>query len=617
MFKNIAKSKIGIVLAILFGLSLFFMRQSSTISGIFNSDNIVAKVGDTPITTSKFVRTLDMNIQQFNRMLDKNLSSEEIRNYQIHNLALNALINDAVFENEFDKLNFILDERIIAEKTKEMIPQLYDDNNNLDEEYLEQFLSQQRLAIEDIVQIVNYDTRNKFFNDSLLDVKYPANFSQKIQLYNNHNREIEYLKIPINLININNQVQKDKNSIDKILLEFYENNINNYMIPEKRDVEYIQINYENYKDNFIPTENEIYNYYTNNNSLFLENEKRSFLQFNFKNYSEAESIQNYIINIPTFDEILLYANKNNIKYNIFDNLTKDEILEEIANSLFSLNINQQSPIIKSPLGSHIVVLKSIKPKKQLTLDETKNKIIKTISSNNAKNYLIDLESEISEDILNGANIADIADKNGLKLLFIKELTKESNDFDIKEKDKILIYNLINESFQANLDYTSDIINLDDNSFFIFKVTQIHDSKPENLNNIKDIVNKDWERYQKIKKIENIIVSDNKNINLINKLKNQYSLESKKLIINSSNNFLPGKLISNIFSNDINTLTYIIDDNNLHLSKIDKIDFNHNLIEKIDDTPLINEFRNNLYEEFLKSVKISTNDRLINTILNSY
>ena len=138
--RNFRKSWIGIVLVFLFGLSLFFWRQGSNFSNILNSDNIVANVGNTTISTSKFKRTLDINVNQFSQILNKDLKSEEIINYQIHNLALSALINDAIFENEFNKINFKLDETIIAEKTKEMIPQLYNENNQLNEDYLHQFL---------------------------------------------------------------------------------------------------------------------------------------------------------------------------------------------------------------------------------------------------------------------------------------------------------------------------------------------------------------------------------------------------------------------------------------------------------------------------------------------
>ena len=102
MLRNITKSKIGIVLAVLFAISLFFMRGGKRYSNLFDSDNVVAKVSGTPISTTKFNRTLQMNINQFNQILGKSMSSEEIKTFQIDSLALGALINDAVFENEFD-----------------------------------------------------------------------------------------------------------------------------------------------------------------------------------------------------------------------------------------------------------------------------------------------------------------------------------------------------------------------------------------------------------------------------------------------------------------------------------------------------------------------------------
>ena len=128
MFRYIGKSKIGIVLAILFGISLFFFRGGSRYSNIFNSDNFVADVSGTKISTTRFNRTLQLNINQFNQMLGKQMSSEEVKSLQIESLALGALINDAVFENEFDNRDFKIDESVIAIETKRRLPELYDGN---------------------------------------------------------------------------------------------------------------------------------------------------------------------------------------------------------------------------------------------------------------------------------------------------------------------------------------------------------------------------------------------------------------------------------------------------------------------------------------------------------
>ena len=239
MFRKLGKSKIAFVLAILFGISLFFFRGGSRYSNLLNSDNIIANVSNTSISTTKFNRTLQMNINNFSQMIGQRISKEQIIGFQIHSLALGALINDAVFENEFDNQDFKIDETVIAKKTKERLPSIYDENNKLNKESLNKFLLDQNLKIEDIVQIIDYETRNQFFNDAFFNISYPKNYSNKIYNYENHKRKINKIVIPLNKINIDKKIESLSNDLKKIINEFYENNLDNYMSLEKRDVDYL------------------------------------------------------------------------------------------------------------------------------------------------------------------------------------------------------------------------------------------------------------------------------------------------------------------------------------------------------------------------------------------
>ena len=99
-FRN---SWIGIGLAILFGASLFFFRGQARYSNLFNSDNFVADISGTPISTTKFMRSMDMNINQFSQMIGDKLTGDQIRSFQVHQIALQYLVNNAIFENEYDK----------------------------------------------------------------------------------------------------------------------------------------------------------------------------------------------------------------------------------------------------------------------------------------------------------------------------------------------------------------------------------------------------------------------------------------------------------------------------------------------------------------------------------
>ena len=112
MFRKLGKSKIAFVLAILFGISLFFFRGGSRYSNLLNSDNIIANVSNTSISTTKFNRTMQMNINQFSQILNKELTGDEIRAFQIHSLSLNSLINNAVFEDEFNNNKYIIGVKI-------------------------------------------------------------------------------------------------------------------------------------------------------------------------------------------------------------------------------------------------------------------------------------------------------------------------------------------------------------------------------------------------------------------------------------------------------------------------------------------------------------------------
>ena len=82
-------------------------------------------------------------------MFGKPLTSEEIQAFQIHSMALGQLVNNAVFENEFDKQQFIVDETVVASETKKRFPNLYDKNNKLNEkefffDYLKKEIKEKR-----------------------------------------------------------------------------------------------------------------------------------------------------------------------------------------------------------------------------------------------------------------------------------------------------------------------------------------------------------------------------------------------------------------------------------------------------------------------------------------
>jgi len=385
MFRSLGKSKIAFVLAILFGISLFFFRGGSRYSNLFNSDNIIASVSGTPISTTKFIRVLQLNINNYNQMLGKELSKDEIKAFQLHAMSLGNLINNAVFENEFENKNFIIDDTVVAKKTKERLPNIYSKNNQLNELALNSFLKKQNLKIDDLVNIINFETRARVFDNLFFDTSYPNYFNQKISLYDNHNRKVNLITIGLDDFKLGNLKKLNMKKDNQEIIEFYKKNLDDYMSRETRDVSYILIDKKKYTEQFIPSFEEINYYYTNNKNLFTEPEKRDFIQFNFKKDNQAIKFKQNIKGL-NFEEITNYAKNKNITFNNFNDVSKNEVLEELANVIFNLDKFEVSEVIETTLAKHVIVLKNVSPKIQKSLKDSANEIKKTLLNVELDNF---------------------------------------------------------------------------------------------------------------------------------------------------------------------------------------------------------------------------------------
>ena len=614
MFRSLGKSKIAFVLAILFGISLFFFKGGSRYSNLFNSDTVVATISGTPISTSKFNRTMQMNINKFNQMLGKPITGDEIRSFQIHSLSLGALINDAVFENEYDSIKLIIDESVVAQKTKERIPQLYDKNNKLNETYLNTFLKQQQLKIEDIVQIINFETRDEFVNNALFNINYPQYFSSKIDNYNNHSRKISYIEFLLEEVNIENDIQKYALNMKEELEKYYENNINQYMSKENRNVEYIIFNKKKYANNFVPTNFEIKEYFNVNKELYYQNEQRSFIQFNFKTLEEAKNFKSKIQNFINPSDILKFAEENNIRFNEFENLIADEMLEEISKPLFELNQNQQSKIIETSIAKHIIILQSIEPERQLKFDEVKENIKNTITAIELNNYFTDIKNQASEKILNGKLLSEIANDFNLTISLINNITQDYDQYD--QSEEIIISSLIPAAFGSNKDFVSDVIDINNDYAYIFNVKEITPSTPLDITSIQEILLNDWRKLKKIEKINSDVKINKDNNNFFSQLLSTYQLQPKELIINNNFNELPRSFIVEVLEGEKGQNIQYIYNNLVHIAKIIDITIPDEKNDNISIS-MADDLRGSFGGELYKNKNISTNDSLINAIIQQY
>ena len=612
MFRSLGKSKIALVLAILFGLSLFLMRGGERYSGLFGSDNVVASVSGTPISTSKFLRVMQMNVNQYSQMFGKPLTGEEIQAFQIHSMALGQLVNNAVFENEFDEQQFIVDETVVASETKKRFPNLYNSNNTLNETQLNAFLSQQNLKIDDLVKIIDYEARSRVFDKLFFDISYPNKMEKILDKHNNHIRNINLIQFNIDDFQLPNFNDLDISINNVLISDFFDQNLNSYMVPEKRNMSYIVIDPNNFKDQFTPSNSQIENYYNNNKNIFLEPERRDFIQFNFKNLESANQFKTNISSLNN-SEIIEYADNNNIIFNEFSKVSENEVLENLSNAIFNLEKNQVSEVVETALAKHIVVLNNIYPEKQSTLNESKEEITDTLLQVEVESFIIDLKNNISQQILDGLSLNEIAMENSLKIENLKNVERNK----IQAENDLIKNQVIAKGFASNKDFVSDIEDLDDSRSFIVNVDNIENERPHELKEVFEIVSSDWIDSLKIEsintQIDKILEGSKSLEEIANFVKKEILNEDMKL----DSNLFPTTLKNKVFTDEINQISLSISNKDIYISQLKQISFPKEEPNNTQALSMLSELRSNFGAEIIKDKNISTNDNLIQALIRQY
>ena len=248
------------------------------------------------------------------------------------------------------------------------------------------------------------------------------------------------------------------------------------------------------------------------------------------------------------------------------------------------------------------------------LDQVKDEIKLTIKEIDTDNYYNNLLDEISEKVINGDSINNIADNFSLKIRTIKDLTKNYDNFN--KKDELLFKNLIQSSFLSNKDFVSDIININKNLSYVFNVSKIDLSESIKYEEINELILDDWSNSQKIKKIK-LDIKENKNDQMyIAQLAKKYNSSVKEISISNNSEIFPSNILNVIFKSKKNDNIESIYGDKIFIIRTNDIIFSDN-ISNLEKVLMNSDLRTSFGKELMKNKKISTNDNLINAIIDQF
>ena len=488
--RNLVSSIFGKILLGLMVLSFALWGVGDILSS--GNSKLAAKVGNQKISLEEFYNKFGRKIQELNNSTGGNLSIQEAHEQNIDKF----IINDLVYEKmvlEYANANEIYITDNILKETIKTLPQFIGTNGKFSEQLYrnsikrnfsseEEFLNELTFIYVNSLLFENFKSGD-MTNQSIIDLLYE---------YEGEERNIEYFIF--NNRNITVETSEDD------IKEFYNENKLKYLTEEKRIIEYITFNLNDYKKlTSIPNE-KILKYYNENKDLFFQEEKRSIELARFETENEAKNFYEIWV-ADNSKKVEKYAEKNNITISEIDNLTRDSFETNVTNEIFRLEQNSISAPIKiNDAGFYVVKLTDISPEIQQSFEDVKQEILEEMSYNEAYDLYDQALNYADELLLSGYDLYDVAENLDLRSIIDsnEDLIKTSNlDEFINNQNNS---DLFSDAYEQITNYISEII-IDNENAYIYKIIDIQEPYIQEFDSITDQVNVDLKKYRVQKVID--------------------------------------------------------------------------------------------------------------------
>ena len=404
---------------IFFKIILGFVALSFVLFGvsefILGSPNVwVAKVGSTTIGYNTFNKAL----QSDREMILSNNKTEEVLKFlesdQFKSEVLGRLVNKIMIEKLHAKLGVEASRKLIMQ-TIAKNKSFKNPEGKFDRELFKKFLSQNGLTEQKYVDEIANEVVATMIIQTLAMTS-PFNEQAIIELENFKQEKRFADVITINEKNLKALGAPNNEEIEK----YFSSNKDKYAAPETRLVSYVHFSKKDFANEYKISKSDILAEYEASKEQLTKPETRAFYHVLFE---KEESAQEFLTKLAgssgdaksNFAKLAKELAKKDLKAISLPNISQKDLLPELSDKVFKLEMSKTSEVLKSPLGFHVFLLTEIKKPQLIPLAEVEKSLEIKIAKNKEEKLLQSKISAIDDALLTSNSLEEVTKKFGLKI----------------------------------------------------------------------------------------------------------------------------------------------------------------------------------------------------------
>ena len=511
--------------------------------------DIAFKVGEIEYTKAEWLRFYK---SQFDRLSDEYKQVYGFNNPELRGLFFKQLVNSIMLKEEAKRLGICIGDDAVKYEIINNMPGLMRDGK-FDKDLLNDFLGKMNISEsffiekirEELAQKVLIETISSanLLNNNLLDQITEALYSR-----------VDFILYSPDVYAFEVKEEPTDDQLQKIL----EANKELFTVPEKRLITFFKFNLEDAtKVTEKVSPEELTDFYTTHSYLFTLPEKRKFLKMVFADEKQALANYNKLVAGEDFIKLAQSLNQE-IDINA-PAVTKEGFSPEVAKVIFSLNQNDISKPMHTPLGWCIFKIIDIISEFVQPLDTVRDEITKQINEQRCYNRYLKKIQDIELALAQNTSIESIADINKLKL---QTATVSFDKSKFNNKNILQNKRFLNTVFSSAEGMTSNVVSsIPDNESFVVKVEKVEPEYVIVFDQIKTQLTDIWKSEMQEKMAMELMMQARSKIDQGEKFQDiKIKAINKSLSINTNKEFNFETLIE-IFNTPVRQVTRIFNNGN--------------------------------------------------------
>jgi len=342
---------------------------------------------------------------------------------------LNGLARRAVYAAEAERLGLT----VTRDMEKEYIasePAFKDQNGQFNLLRFQDALSRAGMNEEAYLEYIRQDlTSGQLLSAMLPGLSYSESLSERIGQWRLERRVIDYVTIKVD-------VKGAPVPSDAELDAWYADNKDIYKSPDLRAVSALVLSPEALLTSVTVDDAEIRTAYDNQIDQYRDPEQRILRQMIFADDAKAQDAASAIKGGESFNNVAETALGLSEDDTLLGALTRDDLTEELAEPAFNAEAGELVGPVKTPLGSHLILVEEITPEQVVSFEDVSKDIEENLKREKAIDLVYQRVGGLEDSLASGATFEETAQSTGAELVQINGLDRSGNDIDGQPIDGI-------------------------------------------------------------------------------------------------------------------------------------------------------------------------------------